>query len=105
MEHMQANKEDEQYTMVYTGRITSRGSLRRDVPGEAEGQRSVVEVTCVPARNHVGRHPGAVDRFKELGGGKIIASNNGDAQVDLTLKVMEDFITASAPAAFRDLLL
>lgn len=97
MEHMQANKEDEKYTMVYTGPGNYiQGQLAAEMFQEKlKGKGSVVEVTCVPGQETtVGRHQGAVDRFKELGGGvKIIASNNGDAQVDLTLKVMEDFIT------------
>jgi ABC-type sugar transport system substrate-binding protein len=97
MEHMQANKEDEKYTMVYTGPGNYvQGQLAGEMFNEKlKGIGNIVEVTCVPGQETtIGRHQGAVDRLKELGGGvKIIASNNGDAQVDLTLSVMEDFLT------------
>ncbi|TFG62301.1 MAG: hypothetical protein E4H36_08325 [Spirochaetales bacterium] len=97
MEHMQANPEDEKYTMVYTGPSNYlQGTLAGEMFNEKlKGKGSVVEITCVPGQETtIGRHNGAVDKLKELGDGvKIIASNNGDAQVDLTLKVMEDFLT------------
>lgn len=59
------------------------------------GKGNIVEVTCVPGQETtIGRHDGFVDRLKELNSGvKLIASNNGDAQVDKTLAVMEDFLT------------
>lgn len=97
MEHMQANPEDEQYTMVYTGPGNYiQGQLAAEMfYDKLNGSGKIVEVTCVPGQETtISRHQGAVDRLEELGGGvEIIASNNGDAQVDLTMQVMEDFLT------------
>lgn len=97
MEHMQANPEDEEYTMVYTGPGNYvQGQLVAEMFHEKLGGKgNVVEITCVPGQETtIGRHQGFVDRLQELGSGvQLIASNNGDAQVDLTLAVMEDFLT------------
>jgi ribose transport system substrate-binding protein len=97
MEHMQANPEDEPYTMVYTGPGNYlQGQLVAEMfHDKLKGKGNLVEVTCVPGQETtIGRHQGCVDRLEELNSGvKIIASNNGDAQVDLTLRVMEDFLT------------
>jgi ribose transport system substrate-binding protein len=97
MEHMQANAEDEQYTMLYTGPGNYvQGQLVAEMfHDKLGGKGNIVEVTCVPGQETtIGRHQGCVDRLEELGSdAKIIASNNGDAQVDLTLSVMEDFLT------------
>ncbi|KKL25874.1 hypothetical protein LCGC14_2400920, partial [marine sediment metagenome] len=97
MEHMQANPGDEQYTMVYTGPGNYvQGQLVAEMFHEKlNGKGNLVEITCVPGQETtIGRHNGAVERLEELNSGvKIIASNNGDAQVDLTLQVMEDFLT------------
>jgi ABC-type sugar transport system substrate-binding protein len=97
MEHMQANPEDEQYTLVYTGPGNYvQGQLVAEMFHEKlNGKGNVVEVTCVPGQETtIGRHNGFVERLEELNSGvKLIASNNGDAQVDLTLQVMEDFLT------------
>lgn len=105
MEHMQANAPDEKYTMVYTGPGNYvQGQLAAEMFHEKlNGKGNVVEVTCVPGQETtIGRHQGAVDRLKELGDGvRIIASNNGDAQVDLTLRVMEDFLTRFGAAGIQ----
>ena len=97
MEHMQANPEDEQYTMVYTGPGNYvQGQLVAEMFHEKlNGKGNIVEITCVPGQETtIGRHNGFVERLEELGSGvKLIASNNGDAQVDLTMQVMEDFLT------------
>jgi ribose transport system substrate-binding protein len=105
MEHMQANKDDEKYTMVYTGPGNyMQGQVAAEMFNDKlKGKGNIVEVTCVPGQETtIGRHQGCVDRLEELGGGvKIIASNNGDAQVDLTLQVMEDFLTRFGAAGIQ----
>jgi ribose transport system substrate-binding protein len=97
MEHMQAVPEDEKFTIGYTGPGNYvQGQLVAEMFHEKlNGKGNIVEVTCVPGQETtIGRHNGFVDRLKELNSGvKLIASNNGDAQVDKTLAVMEDFLT------------
>jgi len=97
MEHMEATDSSVQDTMVYTGpsnylKGTLAGEMFHDLLG---GEGSVVEITCVPGQETtIGRHNGFVERLEELGSGvKLIASNNGDAQVDQSIAVMEDFLT------------
>jgi ribose transport system substrate-binding protein len=97
MEHMQALPEDEKYTVGYTGPGNYiQGQLAAEMFHEklTEGG-NIVEITCVPGQETtIGRHNGFVDRLKELNSKvELIASNNGDAQVDKTLAVMEDFLT------------
>ncbi len=97
MEHMQALPDDEKYTVGYTGPGNYiQGQLVAEMFHEklTEGGK-IVEITCVPGQETtIGRHNGFVDRLKELNSKvELIASNNGDAQVDKTLAVMEDFLT------------
>lgn len=97
MEHMQALPDDEKYTIGYTGPGNYvQGQLVAEMFHDklTEGGK-IVEITCVPGQETtIGRHNGFVDRLKELNSKvELIASNNGDAQVDKTLAVMEDFLT------------
>ncbi len=97
MEHMQAVPADEKYTMVYTGPGNYiQGQLVAEMfHDKFNGKGKVVEITCVPGQETTaGRHDGFVDRLKELNSGvELIASNNGDAQVDQTVSCVEDFLT------------
>lgn len=97
MEHMEATDSSVEDTMVYTGpsnylQGTLAAEMFHDLLG---GEGKIVEITCVPGQETtIGRHNGFVDRLKELGSGiELIASNNGDAQVDQSIAVMEDFLT------------
>jgi ABC-type sugar transport system substrate-binding protein len=97
MEHMEATPESVNETMVYTGPSNYlQGTLAAEMfHDKLNGKGNVVEITCVPGQDTTtGRHNGFVDRLKELNSGvKLIASNNGDAQVDKSIAVMEDFLT------------
>lgn len=97
MEHMEATEASVKGTMVYTGPSNYlQGTLAAEMFHDLlDGKGSVVEITCVPGQETtIGRHNGFVERLKELGSNvKLIASNNGDAQVDQSIAVMEDFLT------------
>ena len=67
MEHMQANKDDEKYTMVYTGPGNyMQGQVAAEMFNEKlKGKGNIVEVTCVPGQETtIGRHQGCVDRLE-----------------------------------------
>lgn len=97
MEHMEAIESDVKYTIGYVGpsnylQGTLVAEMFHDLLG---GKGKIVEITTVPGQETTyGRHNGLADRLVELGSKiEIIASNNGDAQVDQTVAVMEDFLT------------
>ena len=97
MEHMEALESDVKYTIGYVGpsnylQGTLVAEMFHDLLG---GKGKIVEITTVPGQETTyGRHNGLADRLVELGSDiEIIASNNGDAQVDQTVAVMEDFLT------------
>ena len=97
MEHMQALPADEKYTMVYTGPSNYlQGVQVAEMYNDLlKGEGNVVEITCVPGQETTqGRHDGFVTRLKELKSGiKLIASNNGDAQVSKTVSCVEDYLS------------
>ncbi len=97
MEHMLALPEDEQYTVAYTGPSSYiQGRLVAEMMYERVGDGAkIVEIQTVAGQETTySRHNGFVDRVEEEGWDmEIIAHDNGDAQMDKSMAIMEDFLT------------
>ena len=98
MEHMLALPQDEKYTVAYTGPSSYiQGRLVAEMMHEklGDGHKRIVEIQCVAGQETTySRHNGFVDRAKEAGWDlDIIAFDNGDAQMDKSMAITEDFLT------------